>query len=78
VGARRRADVLDIIAESERYSKSYVSHIVKEVAAVSFSDLLVYFRVARGERILLTTDHTMIEVAAASGFSDASTSREAS
>jgi len=65
-----RRDVLDVIADAEYYSKSYVSHLVKDVGAVSFSDLLVYFRVARAEMLLLTTDQTMLEIASACGFSD--------
>jgi AraC-like DNA-binding protein/mannose-6-phosphate isomerase-like protein (cupin superfamily) len=63
-------NVLDVIADREHYSKSYVSHLVKDVGAVSFSDLLVYFRVALAETLLLTTKRTMLEIASACGFSD--------
>lgn len=63
-------DVLAVIAADEHYSKSYVSHTVKDVAAVSFTDLLVYFRVSRAEALLLTGDATMLEIAARCGFSD--------
>ena len=66
-----RRDVLDAIATDQHYSKSYVSHLVKDVAAVSFTDLLGYFRVARAEKLLLTTDATMLEISAQCGFSDA-------
>ncbi len=65
-----RRDVLDVIADAEHFSKSYVSHLVKDIGSVSFSDLLVYFRVARAETQLLTTDCTMLEIASACGFSD--------
>jgi AraC-like DNA-binding protein len=63
-------NVLDLIADAEHYSKSYVSHLVKDIGAVSLRDLLVYFRVARAETLLLTTDQTMLEIASACGFSD--------
>lgn len=65
-----RRDVLDVIAAAEHYSKSYVSHLVKDIGAVSFADLLSYFRVAEAEKLLLTGDATMLEIAAACGFSD--------
>lgn len=65
-----RRDALDMIAAAEHYSKSYVSHLVKDIGAVSFADLLSYFRVAEAEKLLLTGDATMLEIAAACGFSD--------
>ncbi|WP_441960669.1 AraC family transcriptional regulator [Mycolicibacterium houstonense] len=65
-----RRDVLELTAAALHYSKSYVSHLVKDVAAVSFSDLLGFLRVSRAELLLLTTDDTMLEIAAACGFSD--------
>jgi AraC-like DNA-binding protein/mannose-6-phosphate isomerase-like protein (cupin superfamily) len=65
-----KRDVLDLTADALHYSKSYVSHLVKEVSAISFSDLLGFLRVARAESLLLTTDDTMLEIAAACGFSD--------
>ncbi|MBN3512082.1 helix-turn-helix domain-containing protein [Mycolicibacterium nivoides] len=65
-----RRDVLELTAAALHYSKSYVSHLVKDVAAVSFSDLLGFLRVSRAELLLLTTDDTMLDIAAACGFSD--------
>lgn len=65
-----RRDVLEATAVDLHYSKSYVSHLVKDVAAVSFSDLLGFLRVSRAELLLLTTDGTMLEISAACGFSD--------
>ncbi|MDH6198283.1 AraC-like DNA-binding protein [Mycobacterium frederiksbergense] len=65
-----RRDVLDFIAAEQHYSKSYISHLVKEVSAVSFSDLLAFLRVSNAERRLLTTEDTVLEISAASGFSD--------
>jgi AraC-like DNA-binding protein len=63
-------DVLDLIAAQEHYSKSYVSHLVKEVSSISLRDLLVFLRVAAAERLLLATDATVLEISAATGFSD--------
>jgi AraC-like DNA-binding protein len=63
-------DVLGLLANEQHYSKSYVSHFVKESSAISFSDLLGYIRVAIAENLLLSTDSTMLEIAASCGFSD--------
>jgi AraC-like DNA-binding protein len=64
-------DVLGLLAAEEHYSKSYVSHFVKEASGISFSDLLGYQRVAMAENLLLSTDATMLEISAQCGFSDA-------
>jgi len=63
-------DVLGLLASEHHYSKSYVSHFVKEASAISFSDLVGYIRVAMAENLLLSTDATMLEIAASCGFSD--------
>ncbi len=63
-------DVLGMLASDQHYSKSYVSHFVKEASAIAFSDLLGYIRVALAENLLLSTDATMLEIAASCGFSD--------
>jgi AraC-like DNA-binding protein len=63
-------DVLGLLAREQHYSKSYVSHFVKEASAVSFSDLLGYIRLAMAENLLLATGSTMLEIAASCGFSD--------
>jgi AraC-like DNA-binding protein len=63
-------DVLGLLASEHHYSKSYVSHFVKEAWAISFSDLVGYIRVAMAENLLLSTDATMLEIAASCGFSD--------
>ncbi|MFB6610279.1 helix-turn-helix domain-containing protein [Agromyces sp. NPDC056379] len=65
-----RRDVLDLVAHEQHYSKSYVSHLVKDVAAISFSDLLTYLRVSDAEHLLLTTEGTTLEISGACGFSD--------
>ena len=63
-------DLLDDVAREHHYSKSYVSHFVKDSAAISFSNVVTASRVMHAERLLLTTDHTMREIASLSGFSD--------
>lgn len=63
-------DVLGQLAAAQHYSKSRVSHLIKDVSAISFTDLLTFLRVARAERLLLDGVSTMVEVAAACGFSD--------
>jgi AraC-like DNA-binding protein len=63
-------DILDDVARQHHYSKSYVSHFVKDSAAISFSNVVTASRVMHAERLLLTTEHTMREIAALSGFSD--------
>jgi AraC-like DNA-binding protein len=65
-----RRDVLDVVAAEHHYSKSYVSHVVKDTAAISFSDMLTYLRLANSERLLLTTDATVLDIATQCGFSD--------
>ena len=63
-------DLLDDVAREQHYSKSYVSHFVKDTAAISFSNVVTASRVMHAERLLLTTEHTMRDVASLSGFSD--------
>ncbi|MGB3481802.1 MAG: helix-turn-helix domain-containing protein [Mycobacterium sp.] len=63
-------DVLGQLAAQLHYSKSRLSHLVKEVSGISFRDLLTFVRVNHGERLLLDSDATMVEVSAACGFSD--------
>src|SRR5262249_40353191 len=63
-------DVLNLLAHQQHYSKSYVSHFVKEASGTSFSDLLGYLRVAQAENLLLSTENTMLEIAAECGYSD--------
>jgi AraC-like DNA-binding protein len=65
-----RRDALDAVAHEYHYSKSYVSHLVKDVAAMSFSDMLTALRLMPAELLLLTTDDTVLEISTAGGFSD--------
>lgn len=64
-----RRDVLDAVAREHHYSKSYVSHAVKDSCGVSFGDLVTGLRMGPAEIALLTTDATITEVSAACGFS---------
>jgi len=63
-------DLLDEVAREHHYSKSYVSHFVKDVAAISFSSAVMAVRVMRAEILLLTTPLTMRDISAQCGFSD--------
>lgn len=63
-------DVLEQIAQAQHYSKGSLSRIVREATAVSFSDLLTYLRVSAAERLLLSGDATVAQIAASCGFSD--------
>jgi AraC-like DNA-binding protein len=63
-------DLLDDVAREHHYSKSYVSHFVKDTAAISFSNMVTASRVMSAERLLLTTEYTMRDIASLSGFSD--------
>ena len=44
---------LSEIAENEKLSIYYLSHIIKEATGLSFQDLLSYIRVEESERLLL-------------------------
>lgn len=65
-----KRNALELIAAREHFSKSYVSHLVKDVAATSFSDMLTFIRLCRAERMLLTTNATMLQISERCGFSD--------
>ncbi|TRW80978.1 AraC family transcriptional regulator [Mycolicibacterium sp. 018/SC-01/001] len=65
-----RRDLLARLASRQNYSKSRASHLIKDVSAISFTDLVTYLRVSRAERLLLTTNATMLDIAAGCGFSD--------
>jgi len=67
VGSR---DLLEEVAREHHYSKSYVSHFVKETAAISFSSAVNATRAMHAEILLLTTDYTMRDISAQCGFSD--------
>ena len=63
-------NILEDISRREFYSKSYISHLFKEVGAASFQDILGYIRVYRAERLLLETDRSITMISEQCGFSD--------
>jgi AraC-like DNA-binding protein len=63
-------NILQDIASNEFYSKSYISHLFKEVGAASFQDILGYIRIYKAERLLLETDYSMTAISERCGFSD--------
>jgi len=63
-------DLLDEVAREHHYSKSYVSHFVKDNAAIGFTNAVNAARVMLAERLLLTTEYTMRDVSSRCGFSD--------
>lgn len=63
-------NLMDYIAKNEFYSKSYITHLFKQVGASSFQDYLTYFRLYRSERLLLDSEIPIIEIAERCGFSD--------
>lgn len=63
--------ILQDISRNAFYSKSYISHLFKEVSGASFQDILGYIRVFKAERLLLETDYSITMIAEKCGFSDA-------
>jgi AraC-like DNA-binding protein len=60
----------EYIAEHECYSKSYITHLFKEVGNTSYKDIVDYVRVSMSEVPLLTTDMPITEVSDKCGYSD--------
>jgi len=63
--------ILQDISRNEFYSKSYISHLFKEVSGAGFQDILGYIRVFKAERLLLETDYSITMISEKCGFSDA-------
>lgn len=63
-------DILSIVAKKMFYSKSYILHLFREIGTSSFVDMLTFYRIAAAERLLLSTDMKLDEIAGACGFSD--------
>lgn len=63
-------DLQEYISKNEFYSKSYITHLFKDVGASSFQDVLTYIRLYKSEKILLTTDLPLADIANDCGFSD--------
>lgn len=60
---------LSEIAENEKLSIYYLSHIIKEATGLSFQDLLSYIRVEESERLLLESSKKIGAIAEEMGFS---------
>ncbi|MBQ7974376.1 MAG: helix-turn-helix transcriptional regulator [Clostridia bacterium] len=60
------------MAENANLSYSYFSRIFKQVTERSFSEYLNYIRISESEKLLLTTDMNITEIALAVGFSTSS------
>lgn len=60
----------EYIATREFYSKSYISHLFREVGATSFKDMLDYVRIFKSEEFLLNTNHSINDISDECGFSD--------
>ncbi len=63
-------NLMDYISKNEFYSKSYITHLFKQVGASSFQDVLTYIRLYRSERLLLDSELSIVEIADRCGFSD--------
>jgi len=63
-------NLMDYISKNEFYSKSYITHLFKQVGASSFQDVLTYARLYRSERLLLDSEMPIIEISDRCGFSD--------
>ncbi len=63
-------DLLGDISVNEFYSKSYITHLFREVSATSFQDMLSYIRIYKSERMLLETNANITEISERCGFSD--------
>lgn len=63
-------NLMDHISKNEFYSKSYITHLFKQVGASSFQDVLTYIRLYRSERLLLDSEIPIVEIADRCGFSD--------
>ena len=63
-------NLLNMVAEKEHYTKTYISHLFREVAFGSFSDTLSFLRIFEAEKMLLLTDKKIAEISFECGFSD--------
>lgn len=63
-------NIQEHISQNEFYSKSYITHLFKEVGASSFKDMLDYVRIFKSEEMLLNSDLSINEISDRCGFSD--------
>jgi AraC-like DNA-binding protein len=60
---------LDELANTELYNRFYISHFIKKAFGLSYQETVSLSRAVVSERLLLSTDFSLDEVAAAVGYS---------
>lgn len=60
---------LNEIAENEQLSIYYLSHVIKEATGLSFQELLSFIRASESEKLLLSTNKKISNIAEETGFS---------
>lgn len=63
-------NIQEYIASQEFYSKSYITHLFKEVGATSFKDMLDYVRIFQSEELLVVSNLSINDISDQCGFSD--------
>jgi AraC-like DNA-binding protein len=63
-------NAIEIISKEEYYSKTRLSHLFRDIAASSLTDMLTWIRASGAEKLLLTTDMTLASISLECGFSD--------
>ena len=63
---------LEAAAKAAGLSPNYLSSLFKQITGVSFREQLCRVRVEQSKRLLLSTDYSLDDIAAAVGFSDQS------
>lgn len=62
--------LLSDIAKTEQLSLTYLSHFFKDFFQMSFQEYLLHLRCEKARRLLLLTDHNLLEISLECGFSD--------
>lgn len=61
---------ISMLAEKEHFNENYFSTLMRKTSFEGFSNMLNFFRCDGAERLLLTTDKSVIEISDICGFSD--------
>lgn len=61
---------ISMLAEKEHFNENYFSTLMKKTSFEGFSYMLNFFRCDGAERLLVTTDLSVIEISSTCGFSD--------
>lgn len=61
---------ISMLAEKEHFNENYFSALMRKTSFEGFSNMLNFFRCDGAERLLLTTDKSVIEISDMCGFSD--------